>query len=51
MTLKEMIHIVQTQLAIDLNCTVDDLNWVGYDPAFVTDWRNDFKELETGADR
>ncbi|VTR42098.1 Uncharacterised protein [Actinobacillus pleuropneumoniae] len=26
MTHKEMIHIVQTQLAIDLNCTVDDLN-------------------------
>ncbi|WP_211750044.1 GNAT family N-acetyltransferase [Paenibacillus sp. Marseille-Q4541] len=23
---KEMIHIVQTQLAIDLNCTIDDLN-------------------------
>ena len=26
MTHKEMIHIVQTQLAIDLNCTIDDLN-------------------------
>ncbi|MFD0618426.1 GNAT family N-acetyltransferase [Paenibacillus sp. GCM10027629] len=26
MTQKEMIHIVQSQLAIDLNCTIDDLN-------------------------
>jgi GNAT superfamily N-acetyltransferase len=26
MTHKEMIHIVQSQLAIDLNCTIDDLN-------------------------
>ena len=26
MTSHEMIHIVQSQLAIDLNCTVDDLN-------------------------
>jgi GNAT superfamily N-acetyltransferase len=26
MTRKEMIHIVQSQLAIDLNCTMDDLN-------------------------
>lgn len=26
LTHKEMIHIVQTQLAVDLNCTVDDLN-------------------------
>jgi hypothetical protein len=26
MTQKEMLHIVQTQLAVDLNCTVDDLN-------------------------
>ncbi|EFM12275.1 hypothetical protein PaecuDRAFT_0955 [Paenibacillus curdlanolyticus YK9] len=26
MTQKEMLFIVQSQLAIDLNCTVDDLN-------------------------
>ncbi|MCR2822121.1 GNAT family N-acetyltransferase [Lederbergia panacisoli] len=26
MTTKEMLHIVQSQLAIDLNCTIDDLN-------------------------
>ena len=26
MTQKEMLHIVQYQLAIDLNCTIDDLN-------------------------
>ena len=26
MTQTQMLHIVQTQLAIDLNCTVDDLN-------------------------
>ncbi|WP_233711001.1 GNAT family N-acetyltransferase [Lederbergia citrisecunda] len=26
MTQKEMLHIVQSQLAIDLNCTIDDLN-------------------------
>ncbi|MDR9856458.1 GNAT family N-acetyltransferase [Paenibacillus sp. VCA1] len=26
LTSKEMIHIVQSQLAIDLNCTIDDLN-------------------------
>lgn len=26
MTQEEMLHIVQSQLAIDLNCTIDDLN-------------------------
>lgn len=26
MTQKEMLFIVQTQLAIDLNCSIDDLN-------------------------
>ncbi|MFE5319296.1 hypothetical protein ACFQ88_11375 [Paenibacillus sp. NPDC056579] len=40
MTQKEMLFIVQSQLAIDLNCSIDDLNGVKDSIIFVEARKN-----------